>query len=151
MTVDAARNWLILGSLILSGFFFLFFGVGPALGYPLAWGQSFRLLQITAPVFFGYIGSAAHFIFRVQHAPRDIQIQGSPELFKLLVRGPVILFSILMLGVLFAFGFSNRPAAGVGTGMSVDSLSLLISTSMGLLAITTNVAVGYLFSVATRK
>ena len=95
-------------------------------------------------MFLAYLGTASYFIFSKN---RDEQIEHSKgELFSLLVKGPIWVFSLAAIGAIFAFGFSNRPSAETGSGMSVDLLSGSISGILGLLAVTTNVIVAYLFS-----
>ena len=52
----------------------------------------------------------------------------------------------MMVVLLVAFGYSNRVAASPGDGMSAEQLSAGVTTAMGLLAVTTNVIVAYLFA-----
>ena len=65
----------------------------------------------------------------------------------LLVRGPLWVFGIAAIAIVFAFGFTNRAGAAAGSGMSVDALAGSFTAVIGLLAVTTNVAVSHLFSL----
>ena len=64
MTVDQARKWLILSSLIITGVQMIFLFVAPIVDSPI-FSKISDLLQIVTPVFLGYLGSASHFIFMV--------------------------------------------------------------------------------------
>jgi len=146
MTKQAARIWLIKASLSITGVTFVFFLLSPALGYPLSFEQSIRLLEIVTPVFLGYLGSATTFLFGKETQMSDVTIRGPKELLQLLVKGPVYVFGIATLAAMVAFGYSNRTDALSGSGMSVDLLAGGISAALGLLAVTTNIIVSYLFS-----
>lgn len=144
MTVPDARRWLILASLSLTGGCLVFFLIAPVVGYPLKYPQPFRLLEILLPVFLAYLGSATLFVFGAQESPTEERAVRT-ELLGLLVRGPVVVFSLAILSALIAFGVSNSESAPPGAGMNLDTLSLAVSSCVGLLAVTTNVAVSYLF------
>lgn len=148
MTIVSARKWLILGSLIVTAAHFIFFLVAPAIGFPLEYEHAIRLLQISTPVFFGYLGSASRFVFNVNQ-PEAVHLRVKNPLMGLLVRGPFIVFGLASVACLFAFGFSNSINAAPGTGMDVDTLATIITTVLGLLAVTTNVAVSALFAVSS--
>jgi hypothetical protein len=143
MTAKAARLWLVNVSLVVIGAEFVFFLLGPLLGYPLTFAQSLRLLEIITPTFFGYLGSAAHFLFKSD--PLAKMRPGSSGLLGVLVRGPVILFVLITGVTLVAFGVSNRVTASAGSGMDIDTLALCFASALSLLAVTTTVLVGYLF------
>jgi hypothetical protein len=153
MDVDLARGWLIKASLVATGAAFVFFLVAPAVGYPLTWNQSMRVFEIVLPVFLSYLGTATHFLFHSNNR-RDKPVTVNPSsisLLGLLVRGPIIVFGVASIAIIFAFGFSNRASSPErGTGMSPDMLTWSFTAALGLLTVTTNVVVAYLFS-ATRK
>ncbi len=146
MNVQTARVWIIKASLIITGLCFGFFLLAPALGYPTTFDQALRLLEIITPVFLAYLGSATYFLFGKDASNIDLSVRGSTELFSILVRGPVYLFGFVVTAAIAAFGYSNRVSAPVGSGMSIDALAASLSASLGLLAVTTNVVVTYLFS-----
>jgi hypothetical protein len=141
MSTDQARRWLIVSSLLITGFQMVFLLVAPGLGFPLAYPQNLHLLQIVTPVFLGYLGSAAHFVFQPTSDNTPVQNQ----FLGLLVKGPVIIYVLSAGGSLAAFGFGNRSGAPAGSGMSVDDLATALSLSLGVLAVTTSVISSYLF------
>jgi hypothetical protein len=145
MTVFEARRWIIVASLVIAGAAFSFFVIAPVLGYPLRFSQAVSILQIVFPVFLGYLGAATQFVFQKSPPPEDT-IQTRP-LMGLLIHGPIGLFVLIMVVVTSVFGYSNRASAGPGDGIGVDQLRTLITAALGLLAVTTNVVVAYLFSV----
>lgn len=145
MTVRHARGWLITASLAITTCVFLFLLLAPGLGYPLEFPQAVRLLEILVPVFLGYLGSAAHFVFS---AAPEVQVaipNDKAPFVSLMIRGPVIAWAICSVAVLVAFGFSNRAQALDGEGMSVDQLAAIITSILGILSATTSVAVSFLF------
>lgn len=151
MTIHSARIWLIKVSLAITGLNFAFFLAAPALGYPLTFEQAVRLLEIVTPVFFGYLGSATYFLFGRSASDQNVALGGSKELVALLVKGPVYLFGVATVTAGIAFGYSNRSAAPGGSGMTVDILAGSISAALGLLAVTTNVIVSYLFASGEQR
>ena len=78
---NQARNWIIRTSLVLTTCVFAFLVVAPTIGYPLDPGANhvIRLLQILTPVFVGYLGSAAHFVFGDNTSATDVQKPLSPN------------------------------------------------------------------------
>jgi hypothetical protein len=148
MSVYQARKWLVVASLSVAAGSFAFFILAPVFGYPLRYSQSQTILQIIFPVFLGYLGAATQFTF--QKTPSAVRTITARPMMELLVKGPVIVFCIMVLGAVVAFGYSNRAAALPGEGMSVDVLATTITAALGLLAVTTNVIVSSLFSVEGR-
>src|SRR5437867_1653740 len=135
MKIDTARSWLIVGSLVITGVQGLFLLLAPVFGFPLPYPKNLDLLQIVGPVFLGYLGAASHFIF--QNPAPEVPVQN--KFLGSLVVGPLVLY-VLFVGASFvAFGYANRESAGVGTGISVDSLSRALSIALGVLAATTGV------------
>jgi O-antigen/teichoic acid export membrane protein len=147
MSLFGARRWLVGASLVLAGAAFCFFVLAPVLGYPLRYSQAQSLLRVVLPVFLGYLGAATQFAFQKKHEQTDPP--ASPML-PLLVIGPIALFVVMMVVGIVAFGYSNRAQAPPGDGMSAEQLGNAVSGAMGLLAVTTNVIVAYLFR-AERK
>jgi hypothetical protein len=146
MTLDRGRAWIIKASLVLAGTHLAFFVLAPATGYPLTFSEAMRLVQIVIPVFFAYVGSATHFLFKpAQNGGRRV---AAPALLALLVKWPLVLFGLVSVVALVAFGVSNRPGGPRGGGMELNTLAAIISATLGLLAITTNVIVQYLFATA---
>lgn len=148
-SIVGARRWIVLASLSISGAFLVFCALAPALGFPgLDGADALRLLEITLPVFLGYLGSAVQFLFGGE--ARIVRVL-DPVLLVLLVRGPVVIFGLTVAVSLTAYGISHRAAAPVGSGLDIEVLAGLVAASMGLLAATTNVIVGYLFGMRGGK
>lgn len=139
-----SRRWLLLASLAVTSVDLVFFILAPSFGYPLEYPQNLRVMQLVLPVTLGYLGAMTHFVFQ-RHSPRvTLSAQVLPFV-DLLVRGPIAIFALATTAAIVAFGWSNRAAAPPGRGMSVDALSLTITASLGLLTVTTNAIVAYLF------
>jgi len=147
MTVHVARKWLIYASLATTAAAFIFFLMAPVLGFPLTFDQAIRLLEILLPVFLGYLGTATHFILREPEtqARGSIASRGRGELLTLLVRGPVIVFALATIAAIVAFGMSNSESAEPGSGMSVDTLAVILTAVLGVLTVSTNLLVASLF------
>lgn len=146
MPTEHARTWIILSSIVITGAITLFLFLAPALGYPLRQDQARRIMEIVVPVFIGYLGSASHFVFReLRKSPSTSSKIHHPKLAKLLIKGPIILWVVIVVGAFIAFGISNRESAEPGAGWSVDELAAAVTFGISLLAVTTNVAVAYLF------
>jgi hypothetical protein len=125
---------------------FIFFLLGPAIGFPLTFAQSLRILEVILPVFLGYLGSAASFAFRSTSDTDDVVFRkNATSLIGLLIVGPLVVYFVSIISIVLAFGITNRPGAAAGSGITFDQLTAGISVILGLLAVTTNVAVGYLF------
>ena len=140
MTTDQARKWLIVSCLVITGAQVIFLFIAPVF-FPLEYPKNLDLLQIVTPVFLGYLGSSAHFVFMTPppSVPANSQFLG------LLVRGPIVIYACAMIAAFGAFGYSNRAGAPIGGAMSVDNLATAISISLGILAATTGIIVSYLF------
>jgi hypothetical protein len=139
---NAARRWITASSLIVCCVILVFLLAAPAFGYPLEFAQSLRLLEILAPVFFGYLGAATLFVFRSNPAPERPLPDNVLNLLPLLTKGPIYLFAIVIAVLLLSFGRMNSPG---GAGMSVDELAVGMSVALGLLTVTSNVIVAFLF------
>ena len=144
--MDSARKWLVVSSLSITGAVFLFFLLAHALGFPLTFAQSLRVLEIILPVFLGYLGSAASFVFRAASDADEVVFRRSASsLASLLIVGPLLIFSSSLVAIVIAFWITNRPTAPAGSGMTLDQLSAGMSLILGLLVVTTNVAISYVF------
>src|SRR5437867_342189 len=104
MDVDAARVSLILWSLVITGVQLMFFLLAPVFGFPLPYPNNLDILQIISPVVLGYLGSATHFMFRTS----STNISVRTELLGILVRGPLIIYAAVVIGITSAFWYSNR-------------------------------------------
>jgi hypothetical protein len=152
MTADEARRWLITATLILMTATFVFFIVAPVLGYPMLWQDAIRIFEIVLPVFLGYLGTAAQFVFQnmARKHVGGIQASATNPFLGRLIRGPIVVFGIALASLLTAFGYSNSQYASSGSGMTIDTLAWGITAALGLLNVTTQVAVSYLFSLGSK-
>ncbi|MFL9829094.1 hypothetical protein, partial [Rhodoplanes sp. SY1] len=89
MTTDRARRILIIASLAITGLQIVFLVIAPVVDYPLTYPKNLDLLQIVTPVFLGYLGSAAHFVFKPAQAD---ETTASPYL-GLLTVGPLVIYA----------------------------------------------------------
>lgn len=142
MTINSARKWLIISSLVITGVQMIFLLTAPVFSFPLTYPKNLDLLQIVLPVFLGYLGSASHFIFQSAAAP----IQVHNQFLGLLVKGPIIIYVLAVAAAFGSFAYSNRIGAEIGAGMSVDNLATALSLALGLLAVTTGIINSYLFA-----
>jgi hypothetical protein len=151
MRVSDARSWLIRASLLLAAATLGFFLAAPVAGYPITQKQGFSLIQLVFPVFAGYVGSAGFLLFRYARRPAKgeaaEEAREVPNL-GLLVRWPIYLWAGLFALFIFLFGFTNRAAAPVGDGWSVEDLGMAITAALSLLSVTTNVVIAYLFDAS---
>lgn len=141
MTIDQARKWIISSSIFITGAQLVFLLVAPAINYPLTYPKNLELLQIITPVFLGYLGAAAHFVFQNPAPPVPVQNQ----FLGMLVRGPFIVYGLAVVAALAAFGFTNRVGVAMGGGMSTANLATALSIALGILAATTSILSSYLF------
>jgi hypothetical protein len=141
MTIDSARKWLIIASLLITGLQMCFLVVAPVINYPLVYPKNLDLLQIISPVFLGYLGSASHFVF--QNQPQEVPVQN--QYLGYLIKGPLGIYALVVLTAFASFGYANRASAAPGSGMSVDNLATALSLALGVLAVTTGIITSYLF------
>jgi hypothetical protein len=141
MNIDAARKWIIVASLIITGCQLTFLICAPAAGYPIEYPKNLELIRIVSPVFLGYLGSATHFVFNSTKS--EVRIRN--KFLSILIKGPIMIYVLVVVSAFFSFGYSNRSNAEIGTGMSVDDLSTALSFALGVLAATTGVITSYLF------
>lgn len=145
MTVDSARRWLILSSLVITGGQMVFLLAAPSFGFPLIYPKNLDILQIISPVFLGYLGAASHFIFQNPTPPVPVQNQ----FLGMLVKGPIIIYALVVIAALGSFAYSNRVGAPIGSNVSLENLATALSLSLGILAVTTGVVSSYLFTAPT--
>jgi hypothetical protein len=149
MTADHARRWLIKATLLLTGATFGFLLLAPLFGYPLALKDATRVFEIILPVFLGYLGAASQFVFQNMAGRQNTGIAGASTnpFLSLIVKGPIWLFGLAIVAAFAAFGKTNSPSSPIGNGMTVDVLAGITTAALGLLNVTTQVAVSYLFSL----
>lgn len=141
MTIDAARRLLIMWSLLITGVQMIFLLIAPVINFPLSYPKNLDLLQMVGPVFLGYLGAAAHFIF--QNPAPAVPVQ--KQFLGLLVKGPLAIYVLAAGSSLGAFAYANRAGVPLGSGMSVGNLATALSLSLGVLTVTTSVISSYLF------
>jgi hypothetical protein len=146
VTLTQARKWIILSSLLITGGQLTFLVAAPTIGFPLEYPTNLGIVRIVTPVFLGYLGSSTHFIF--QNPAPTVAVQN--EFLGYLVKGPLIIYALVVISALASFGYSNRAGAEIGSGMSVDDLGTALSLALGVLTATTGIITSYLF-VAPRK
>lgn len=149
MTIQQARLWLTAYSLVACGITLLFFLIAPVTPYPLDWPGSFRILEIITPVFFGYLGLATRSLFDDRSRSEKIPQPSSPSLFTLLAVGPLVIFAIVTLALIVAFGLSNMGTVTQSkamSAMSLDNLAAGLTAVLSLLTVTTNVIVSKVFA-----
>jgi hypothetical protein len=67
----------------------------------------------------------------------------------LLVKGPIIIFILATAAAIVAFGYANSRSRPTGvTPMTLDELSTIITACLGVLTVTTNAVVSYLFNAS---
>jgi hypothetical protein len=141
MTVTGARKFLIMSSLVITGAQMVFLVIAPTVGFPLEPPKNLHAIEVITPVFLGYLGSATYFLF--DRNERSFNVRD--EFLGMLVIGPIIVYSLVVVSALGAFGYSNRVGVPIGSGMSEDSLNTALSLALGVLAVTTGVISSYLF------
>jgi hypothetical protein len=147
MDASKARIFIVVASLALTGFLLTFLMAAPFLRVPFNENQNenVRLIEIVLPVFFGYLGSASHFLFNANRG-REVAPEQMP-LLRILVVGSFGIFTAFIICLFAIFWLSNgSPAA-----MSFDSLSRYFSLSMGLLACTISIIASYLFGAPPER
>jgi hypothetical protein len=150
MDIAKARAWLVKVSLLAVALIATFLILAPAVGYPLRFDQSLRLLESSVPTFLGLIGSAAIFLVQDQ-GPRDIAISPAKRpLLGIVTRGPIVVFGVISVASFVGFSLSNRASAQSGSGMSVNDLAHALTFANGLLALTTNAISVWLFRVEAK-
>ena len=149
MNVQQAREWIVKASLVATGSLIVFFLLAPGIGYPLLLEEALPILGAVLPVFAGYLGAAAHNIFR--HPPVPVHFEAHNEaLLGMLVKGPIIIFGLAIGSLLFAFYYAARHVE-VGEGISVNALRMGVAAALTLQSAVTGALVMYLFSVESNS
>lgn len=141
MTVGKFRRVTVLTLLGLTSATIVFFIIAPVLGYPLELDQGWAMAQISIPVLTGYIGTATQFALG-GHADDEAKVA---PLLTWLVMGPVAIYLLGALAVLWAFWLTNRVGAPLGTGMSTQLLSTILTALLGVVTVSANIAVAQIF------
>ena len=144
MTYENARTWLVVSSFVMLGISGIFFISAPVFHFPLKYSQAIQLLQMIFPLFLGYLSAAVVFIFDGVTAQENLPLKG---IFPVLVRGPFLLASALLVIATIAFGYSNWIGSGKIdlNGMPFDVFANLIALILGIHTSITNALVAYLF------
>jgi hypothetical protein len=143
LSVPQARLLIAGYSLAMTGFLVVFFLIAPAfLPFNPGRGENVRLIEITLPVFFGYLTSASHFLFN--SSPSSERFSGDERLLFLMVVGPCVLFFVLFLVLFTIFYFRN---------VLIDELSKWYSIILSLLTSTVGIISANIFisSSSTRR
>jgi hypothetical protein len=97
------------------------------------------------PVLLGYIGGAAHFLFRPKQ-PEILIPAERARLLRILVQAPILVFVLVNICAFIAFGVSNRATVADGSGMRVDELGMAVSIALAFLTVVTSVVAAYLYA-----
>jgi hypothetical protein len=145
--------FLVLANLILAGFALAFFALAPPLHlFPLKPPQTPRLIELVLPVFLGYLGAAAQFVFRHgELEDSEAKVANGSPLGTVLIVGPVALFALAWASILIAFAISNGKAAPEGAGMDIDQLATYTTWALSVMTVVTNSAVPFLFPRQKRR
>jgi hypothetical protein len=141
MTIGQLRKLLIFSVLGLTGVTVLFFILAPLCGYPLEPDQGWGIAQISIPVFAGYLGTATQFAAG-QNSQSDLEVR---PMLSVLIVGPLAIYLIGGVAILLAFWMTNRPGAPIGDGISTQLLSTILTSLLGIVTVTANIAVVQLF------
>jgi hypothetical protein len=126
LSVPQARLFIAGYSLAMTGVLVMFFLIAPEfLPFNPGRGENVQLIEITLPVFFGYLTSASHFLFQSSSSPG--RFGGDERLLFLMVVGPCVVFSILFVALFVIFYFRHLVFSDLSKWYSII-LSLLTST-----------------------
>lgn len=146
VTVERARVFVVWWSLGLVGFAGVFFALAPLVpSFPMDYPEALRVEKAIAPVFTGYIGTAAYSIFKDEESASVSSQASISRLAGLLLRAPLVIATVVLVAFLAAFWLSNRPDATTEP-MTLESLETAIAAVLGLLTISTSLGVSFLFS-----
>src|SRR5438105_1254651 len=108
-TVYSLQRWVIIASLISSGFLIAFFLLCRSLlGYPLEPEQAKDLIKIAVPPFFGYLSLAVR--YAIAHQDDTAPKRKIPRLVPLLLKGTAVLYFAIIAISLLAYYLANAPA-----------------------------------------
>lgn len=148
MDISKARSLIIAADLVLLASLFLFLIIAPVARYPLSSDESWQIGQIVFPVFIGYLATATAFLTSQTPALSELGPDRNPTDFLLIVIGPIAVFTLALVATFVVFGLSNAPSAHAGTGMTLATLTKIVSGILALLTATTSVVVTKLFGEA---
>jgi len=144
-TWDDARIWLITWCAVTTGFFVLFFIVAPYLPYTryvFGGGRASQALSILTPIFFGYLGLTTAYLLQPQ--PK-LPAPAMNPVFSIIIKAPVVIFSMGLAVLVITFWLSNWLARAVGDGMAPDDFTFYLSLLLTLLSGTTGVLFSAIF------
>lgn len=141
------QKWIIKTCLIAITVQTVFFIVAPYIGFPMEAHNAFRLLEIVLPVFLLYLGGAAIIFFR-KKITYDLMSDSTRVLLSLMSRGPMAAFLLITFSSIAMYWYSNSELVPIGNGISIDTLAGIISISLGLLVVSSNAVVMYLFNLS---
>jgi len=145
------RMRLVAMSASSAGLLGVFILLAPLLGYPLRYpDEPVQLAQQILPIFIGYLVAAVRF-FTVEEEGTNVGRRRVATLEKLL-NWSFLLFTILFVTLLFAFGFSNSRYSPLppGSGMGLQAFSLYLTLLLSLLTGTVGYLSTFLFSTAEK-
>ncbi len=140
-TASAARLSILVFSLAISGCLLIFLVVAPNIGFPFNSNDNYRLIEIVTPLFFGYLGSASHYVFNA-NGGREVD-KNQQNMLMFVVIGPFMIFIAFIIIMFWVFKVSQTGQGG--DAMTFDGLSRGFSVGLGLLAATVSIASAYLF------
>lgn len=148
-----ARVAIIVYSLCITAFLLVVLTLAQPLGFRFDYGQeqNLRLIDIVLPTFFGYLGSASHFIFNT-NSGSEVSVKNESML-RILIHGPFIVFILSVASLFFAHYHSH--ASVIDDRARIDALdfntmSRYLSINLAMLAATTSIVSSYLFGSPPR-
>jgi hypothetical protein len=142
--ISFARYFITSSSIALLLIIMLAFALGPTLGLPLTFDQSFLVVKQIAPVLVGYLGQCAFYVVRGTKKRLQVDIQEVNLLYMISI-APFVIFSVVFLSVIVAFALLNSSTAIPGTGMSFSRFTDWISILLGIFTATISVLTAWIF------
>ncbi|WP_203019097.1 hypothetical protein [Rhizobium rosettiformans] len=128
----------------------VFFALAPVYGAPLSYDQSYIAIKQIAPIFIGYVGQAAYYVTRQNGTTGKDKLKEGGFIYILSV-GPFLVFTVIMVAIIFAFTVSNNIDSPPDTGMSFARLTDWISILLGLFSASVSVITAWLFGNGESK
>lgn len=151
MTYDQARFRVILYSLILTGVLLPFFFLAPVFHFPLSSEQSQQSVSLILPVFLGYLGAGASYVFNQRREALPEQSVYDLRLLGLMINGIFVVFTLCFCALLFSFYMANRDTGLPGTGMDFPTFSNYLTAILSILTTVVGASVIYLFGVQPKE
>lgn len=151
-TQKGARFAITAYSIACTGLLLLFLVVAQLIQFPLNFSldEQFRLIEMILPVFIGYLGGAANYIFSQD---TDVELSTDrKQLLFMIVTTPYILFIFLSALIFVVFYYSNVPLPSghaKPSAMNFNQLCKWFSIVLSLLTGVTSIVASYLFSSRT--